>query len=366
MTISPLNETGTPVDWWFLYKVPKGAAESAPGGSPATGYEYAYYDDVVDKVQASPLRLDGGTGALNLTLKSVFGDPAASTGWVLYNDERPDESGGADNGDLGHTKGVLLFDTASETALWLLHSWPKYVSPSATAMPTPMYGQTFLCLSMSLADVQVLAGQMITHQQPQVFASRLPADLDPKGNLSELCGRIDPSDPGNTSTLAFRTRGGMAFQVIAKNREWGLDFWNDLVGPTLGEDINVETWIRGGPKVIPSTLDSDKVHTTSDIKFITLEAIGLPWAWPETQDHAKWAISHADNWICVGDINRMISQEKRGGCTVAFQDPDLWAMLNQTDLLNVPAGATPADAVRLIQTTQARPPGTWRGQSLGA
>jgi len=38
----------------------------------------------------------------------------------------------------------------------------------------------------------------------------------------------------------------------------------------------------------------------------------------ETKDHSKWAITttSAPNTVCVGDINRMESQRKRGGGAV--------------------------------------------------
>jgi len=365
MVISPLNETGHAVDWWFIYKVPKNAKGDAPDTPDSTGYEYAYYDDQVDNVVPSNGTLNQDQGALRLTIDSIFNSQDPSTGWVLYNDERPADVTGTDNGELGHTKGAIFFDTQSQTAVWLLHSWPKYVSPEETNMPTPMFGQTFLALSMTLDAAQILAGQMITHQQPQVFESKLPDDLPTICNLRSLCGTINPNDPGAPSVLPFTTRGGMAFQVIAKNRNWGQDFWNDLVGPTLKEDINVETWIRGGDSVIPDTKDSDGVHNVYDIKYISLRAIGLPWAWPEVQDHAKWAISHADNWICVGDINRMISQRNRGGCTIAFQDAELFKLLEQTDQINVPTNSSETQAVQLVQSTHTNPPATFKSQPIG-
>ena len=90
----------------------------------------------------------------------------------------------------------------------------------------------------------------------------------------------------------------MPFKVIAKNRNiWGKDFWNDLVGPTLGADMDDETWIRGP---IPPIIDSDGIHKTFDIKFINLTPLGAPWAWPETHDHAKWGITTTSDWVCVG------------------------------------------------------------------
>jgi deoxyribonuclease-2 len=112
--------------------------------------------------------------------------------------------------------------------------------------------------------------------------------------------------------------------------------------------MNDETWIRGK---IPPMLDSDGIHKTFDIKYIDLRPLGAPWAWPETHDHAKWGITKTDNWVCVGDINRMISQEKRGGGAIALQDRVLWTALSKTDLLVAPPGHSRMEALAVIQST---------------
>jgi deoxyribonuclease-2 len=346
MNISPLDENGKAIDWWFAYKVPK-LAKSA--GSPtATGYEYIYYDTNVGKVVRSPNLLTDGKGAVDLTLKSVFDKPDATTGWILYNDEMPTDAKRKDSGSFGHTKGVIAFDTASKTAFWLLHSWPKYADPPATDMPTPIYGQTYLCLALDLATASKIADQMANHQEPQVYVPRVPASLDKKDPLYLLTQTLNPNATGDADVIQCKSRGGLAFQVIAKNRKWNKDFWNDLVGPTLKADMDVETWIRGK---IPPVLDSDGIHKTFDVKYIDLSPLGVPWTWPETHDHAKWGITVDSDWVCVGDINRMISQEKRGGGTIAFQDATLWAALSKTDLLVAPPGHTRVDARALIKAT---------------
>jgi deoxyribonuclease-2 len=353
-----LSDTGQPVDWWFLYKVPKLAGAGGSGG--AVGYEYLYYDSKLSKPQVSPNDLRQDKGALHFTLDAVFNSASATTGWILYNDEKPaDAGGGKDNGELGHTKGVIAFDTSNGSALWLLHSWPKYADPGAEAMPTPMYGQTFLCLSINLDTANKLAGQMATYQQPQVYLPHLPASLEKSSPLYTLSLPLSQTVPGGTSAIDCLTGGGLKFRVIAKNREWGKDFWNDLVGPTLGDDMDVETWIRGP---IAPILDSDGVHKTFDIKFIDMRPIGGSWAWPESKDHAKWGITkNADSkspWICVGDMNRMISQEKRGGGTIAFQDSTLWAALKKTDNLVLPKGVSKDQAMAIIHATHAKKAGS--------
>jgi deoxyribonuclease-2 len=348
MTLSALDENGKPVDWWFAYKVPKLAKNA---NSPtATGYEYVYYDPNVGKVVKSPYLLTDGNGALDLTLKAVFDNPAKTTGWILYNDEMPADAKRKDDGSFGHTKGVLAFDTAAKTALWLLHSWPKYADPHASVMPTPIYGQTFLCISLDMATASQIAAQMANHQEPQVYLPRLPDTLAKSDALYQLAQKLNPNAPGDANVLTCKSRGGLAFTVLAKNRKWGKDFWNDWVGPALKADMDVETWIRGK---IPPTLDSDGIHKTVDVKYIDLRPLGVPWTWPETHDHAKWGITTDSDWVCVGDINRMVSQEKRGGGTIAFQDQKLWAALSKTDLVVPPDGHTLKQAHALIKDTHA-------------
>lgn len=343
MTISALDENGNPVDWWFAYKVPE------MSGPPATkGYEYIYYDPNVAKVVTSPYLLTADKGALDATLDAIYNNPSKTSGWVAYNDEKPDKAKKspteADDGSLGHTKGVLAFDTATKTALWLLHSWPKYAMPGEKAEPTPKYGQTYLCVSIDLATASDIAKVMIDHQEPQVFSSNLPDSLPASDPLRLLTQKIDPNAKGDSHVHDFQSRGGKAFKLIAKNRKWGGDFWNQLVGPALGVCMDVETWIRGG--AITTNKDSDAPGAinllgkleTFDIKAIDLTPLGAPWKWPETKDHAKWGIGVEADWVCVGDINRMISQEKRGGGAIAFQEPGLWSALKQTDSIT---GATP-------------------------
>ncbi len=350
MQVSPLDESGNAVDWWFIYKVPKLSKSGATAS--ATGYEYVYYDTKVGKIAQSPHVLTDGKGALDLTLNAVFKNTPATTGWILYNDEMPADAHKPNDNNLGHSKGVIAFDTATNTAFWLLHSWPQYADPGATLLPTPMYGQTYLCMSIDLSVAGQLAAEMLTFQEPQSYLPRIPASLSKSDPLYALTQPIDLKAAGTNTVLNVKTRGGLPFKVIAKSRLWNQDFWSDLVGPTLKADMDDETWIRGP---IPPVLDSDHVHKTVDLKYIDLRPLGAPWVWPETHDHAKWGITTKVDWVCVGDINRMISQEKRGGGAIALQDQTLWSALSKTDFIKPPPGMTVAQAKEAIRATQSDP-----------
>ena len=122
--------------------------------------------------------------------------------------------------------------------------------------------------------------------------------------------------------------------MIAKSKKWGKDFWIDLVSPELKVDLNVESWRRGAvPESEDSSVSSEEVDDVIQIDF---SSIGIDYSWKYTKDHSKWACTDEKDkskgtWVCVADINRMISQEKRGGGTICFQEENLWKALNSAE-----------------------------------
>ncbi len=323
MQLSAMDENGTPVDWWFMYKV--AGKSKTTNGFKVTGTEYVYFDantPTNGKLTLSPHHVNTD-GALPNTLKQLYGTQGASTqhlGWFFYNDEDPITL--KTNGSRGHTKGVLAFDLGTNTAFWLVQSTPKF-PPSgnygfpATGMPN---AQTLLCVTLQDATVaQSLAKQMYSAQQPNVYlASKIPVDLAAASNDPRVLLMQNQVVAGNTpltAVIPFLSKAGQKFTSIAKNKYWGLDFYNDLVGPTLHDDLDVETWEHGAT---PLPLDSDKIHTCVDMAGIDLNPLGANFSWPEPDDHAKLAISarsELDHYICVGDMNFTLTMRSRGGGT---------------------------------------------------
>jgi deoxyribonuclease-2 len=340
MALSAMGDDGKAVDWWFMYKVAGDSTTSAGARGPVldgrkvTGIEYLYFD--AETRARSELALSSQTvqgGALQKTLNQLYGPASKSLGWLFYNDENP--LNGEVTSARGHTKGALAFDLASNTAFWLIQSTPKFPLKGKYGFPKTgqLNAQTLLCITLRDAGVaQSIAKQMYAAQQPNVYlASGIPAALAGEPNDPRVKLMHDQVASGNTPVhviIPFTSKGGVKFMSIAKNRTWGLDFYNDLVGPALKENLDVETWEHDP---VPPAADSDKRHTVVDMKAVNLKALDIDLAWSEEDDHAKLAISARSeprHYVCVGDLNYTIAQRKRGGGTVAFQCDPLWESIS--------------------------------------
>lgn len=334
--LSAMGDDGKPVDWWFIYKI--AGKSAAINGKKPKGSEYLYYDSSgpTDKdLDLSKNQItDPKNGAVSNTLNQIYNnlsDP--DMGWYFYNDEDP--ISGKTNGIRGHTKGVICFNLKTNAAFWLIHSAPKFplrgkYSFPATAMKM---AQTFLCITLKNADTATaIAAQQYVAQQPNVYlASKVPAALkatDPRALL--INNKITPAKTAYAKFIPFQSKKGQTFKSFAKNKFWDTkgddDFYNDLVGPALAETLDVETWTHG---LTPGSSDfGDKVHTIQEMKTVNIGPLGIkpPWEWSEENDHAKLAVSAANEklrFICVGDINFTKTMESRSGGTAAFMCDDL-------------------------------------------
>lgn len=147
------NKTGGEIDWWFIYKLPKSAGNISKQDPTDSGFQYLYFDSNEDEVHLSDALLTDKISAIELTLAQIGRDDLPDTvGWYYYNDEIPSKTLGAhhDDGTKGHTKGLVIFDTAHNSAIWLLHSTPRWSIPSDTEFPEDerIYGQTYLAITL--------------------------------------------------------------------------------------------------------------------------------------------------------------------------------------------------------------------------
>jgi len=338
--ISALDEKGNAIDWWFIYKI--AGKSTASDNSKPKGTEYLYYDSNFQKgklIELSKNELNSpDSGALANTLNQLYLSSNPELGWFFYNDEDPINN--KTNGLRGHAKGVLAFDQKSNSAFWLIHSTPKFAKKGSESFPQTGMGnaQSFLCISLKDFDEAAkIANQMFYGQQPNVYlSSDIPQSLknnenDPRVRL--INNQVQHGSEVYADSITFYSAAGCQFLSIAKNKHWDKhgdnDFYNDLVAIKLNENLEVETWEHGAT---PEEHDANSTHTIIAMKEVDLSGLSLPvsYKWSEGNDHAKIAISDKDQaikYVCVGDLNFTIAQEKRSGGTVAFPAKDLWRSL---------------------------------------
>ncbi|XP_045773633.1 uncharacterized protein LOC123873024 [Maniola jurtina] len=240
----------------------------------------------------------------------------------------------------GHTKGVILGEKF--TSLWLVHSVPRFppvpdvngLNVSSYNYPATgtKYGQTFLCVSVQTSTLNQIATQLkynepriVYHNIPQEFNGELPNLVDVVKNKT-----IDAAPWYHIGS--FESLVGRKFLSFAKSAMFNDDLYSGLVAEVLQSDLLVESWTNG-----PGTLDSE---CSRNFQVRNIERLKFPIAnmsFTSHHDHSKWTVAVAnttrhnsqdtkvaDYWVCVGDINRALPQESRGGGTVCTSGPILW------------------------------------------
>jgi hypothetical protein len=235
---------------------------------------------------------------INEWIASLYGQTALPEGtsrkswthWIIYNDEHPPSSlEGCAMVRKGHCKGILAWNDTHMS--WLVHSVPNFpraftgATISEIEPSERIYGQSFIYVTRPAdeAFIQQVINQLY-HMEANIYIAH---------NYKVDHGvHYVPHDL--MSTIVFSD----TIQHIAKSPKYEFDIYSDFL---IQYDVewHVQTWKRGHLfKVSPYIKDVASVNIRGA-------------EYKDSQDHAKWAISKRYYWI--GDLNRMVSQIKRGG-----------------------------------------------------
>jgi len=326
-----MDESGRPVAWWVILKYP-GRSSSNRRGNSGVSYRYVYAD-ASTPWRVSLFLLDNAThGAMAHTLRPLY--TRSDLGHLMYNDQPP---GGEVSFTRGHAKGIVAF--AGTQGFWLIHSVPGF--PAAAAAGTyegfqpshSIFGQSALCITMQSVDQ---AGDLLLLSHPLVYSastgsqnmSLLPSLADViafprRGRTSPPMRRTTAAAPAKNKTLQLILDTKDLFVAFSKRKTADVELYEDIVAPGLSSDLWVETWCRA---------PCDQSFCPTEYKW-AVENVAVLNVFNDTYvrsvDHSKWAISSGPaGWLCVGDINRMPSQRKRGGGTVCLKNHKLWSTLH--------------------------------------
>lgn len=309
-----LDEDGNPVDRWSAIK-----------GSNTGAYWY-FDEDSNNWVKSKHSVLQSSSGMIMLTMNQMYGSSFNESEAIygMFNDEPPPSS--TASSVYAHAKGVLLSD--SKKGFWLTHSMPKWPVASddgPAPFPDDTYAQHLGCVTVSGQTANTIAKNLMI-SRPFIYDKHVGESVegmypDFESWVGGTYNKID-----ETGTNDFKSWNGAQYTQFVKSKNWGEDFWDDLVAPFYKSPLNVETWRSGSGGRMSSICGDGEKDEVYNVYEVTGVHMPDGTSWTGTQDHSKWASSADDSnkFYCLGDINRMCSQESRGGGGVCRKDSDIW------------------------------------------
>jgi hypothetical protein len=235
---------------------------------------------------------------INEWLKSLYSKNDI-VNYIVYNDEHEDKV----NGTCGHCKGVLTWNKTSIT--WLVHSVPKFPEnfngKEISELPESgiEFGQSFIFVhDIDIMHLNVILENLYA-MHPAVYITTIDIPKRFKTFENKLLKPINISE--NISH-------------IAKSSSHNLDIYEHLARYHKGVWI-CRTWIRGH--------ECQETYYVKNNKVIMYENI----TYKHTQDHSKYACN--DEYVIIGDLNRMTTQFERGGGGILIKDKKLATQINK-------------------------------------
>jgi deoxyribonuclease-2 len=272
------------------------------------------------------------------TLADLYKAKTGKYAQIMYNDAPPEEGEGKESSHWAHAKGVIGMN--KNEGFWLIHSIPKFAE-----IPTHKYdypdsgrdnGQTAMCISFNAAKEGADIVNQLLMMRPNIYLSETTAEVTAVApNIEQLIAKKWPKGI-DQDIKEITSVKGINFQSFARNsKQAGKDgdLYSKFIAPALKTNLLVETWRRGAGNPLESECKTAKhANNIKTVKLtFTNKGASLPssTAWEYIKDHAKWAVSADEKspFSCVGDINRMESQFKRGGGTVCLNHKDIWSTM---------------------------------------
>lgn len=315
--LSCQNPSGSEVDWFTMFKVPK-IKDRIPSHVNGMGF---FYQDPSIKLAEAPSDVGATVGnPLYNILQPVYKN-SSQIGYVMISDQPPHTTH-TPSDIYAHKKGVLVYD--SDNGIYLEHSVPRFPNDPNVEKnyeyphSGTTYGQSFLCVTLTHAQINEWAHGMLI-ERGYVYSHKTPSFTKKKiANLIKVINGqwLDKHEMTKVIEIQSLTR---KFKLISKSRLWGKDLYHDLVAPELQGDVKAETWAKG-----PGTMTSNcsrpyKAYNILDVQFGYVK-------WSRMHDHSKWAV--ADDYVCIGGINRQRKQTERGGGTWCMYDKKFAASMN--------------------------------------
>lgn len=324
------TESGQNVDWFVAFKIPKEEAQKSPDAGRL--YVYLSSDSKTSDWTVGKYQVQDEKSLFGRTLAPLYSS-SSSSNFFAYSDQPPEGRGSSSK---GHSKGVVHFDNNS--GFWLMHSVPRYPNNPADTnkydFPSSgvVNGQAFFCISFDPANSLNDILKTLLYIRPNIYGSDISASaLSKYPDLQRLLNSMWVS--GGVTKSNVKTTTGTNVIVFGKSPQANVDLYSGVIAPQLKSNLLVETWRKGSGGLLPSSCNS--TFMVQNVDHVDVNADDIPKMWDEwsyTEDHSKWAVGvdQTEPFICVGDLNRVRSQFKRGGGAICMRNVRVWNVLRKS------------------------------------
>lgn len=333
------NQDGQDVDWFIMYKFPRMQPNQQNAFTPDGG-EFVYVDSQTSQeaLRYWPLSEQDLYEAQNpvaRTLAPLYENTTRKDIlYFVYNDQPPPIYNGTRN---GHCKGVVLFDDT--VGVWLLHSVPKFVD----GLQSGQYsfpdtgrenGQLFMCVTFPTPQVNTIA-RILRTEYANVYARQVPQSM--KDKYPEVALLAKDSFVRTTDQKLFianlTSDGGIVLRAYGKRATLDEDLYSGVLANDLKDDLAVQSWRNGAGGKLPPACNSSYTVVNVDSIMLRFDADNAV-TFNTTEDHSKWAITIDRDVFCFASMNRMESQETRGGEALCFDNGVVQALFRRSAIVN--------------------------------
>lgn len=357
------DQSGRNVDWFVMYKLPKMQASRENFLTPKGG-EFVYVDSNTPKTAQtwalSNQDVFDEDNPVAYTLNPLLRPPQDIL-YVVYNDQTPPGYNGTRN---GHCKGVVLFD--SGTGVWLLHSVPRFMESIGNGRYSfPESGrenaQLLMCVTFRSSEMDAI-GKHLRMEYANVYASASPRNLlDRHPQMGLLFKESFIRGRGQDLLVQnMTTSGGRRFLSVAKRSILEQDIYSGILTGLVRDDLVVQSWRNGAGDKLPANCSRSYTVTHSDLVKLSLPD-RRSITFKTEEDHSKWAVAVDRPVFCIGSMNRMESQLRRGGEAVCVDDSLLAKLFRKSAIVNT--GCSLNGGRQTSASTPTPPSGTRRSRS---
>lgn len=187
------------------------------------------------------------------------------------------------------------------------------------------YGQVAMCISLPAAELTKVV-ESFRVSKVFTFSHTTKTSADLAKSIKALSASKWTDDSANFTDTEIKSLGGEKFRSFYKSPNENVDLYASIMAPALKSSLFVETWRRNPGTPLDSECKlKEKVENIETVK-VSFANNQKTDTFDYMNDHSKWAVAEDQKVgaVCLGDINRMKSQWRRGGGSTCITKPAVW------------------------------------------